>query len=146
VNRLAGDLDVIAQAGVVTSRYQNWRAGCGVPVRITVGEPKFWRGPPLVDGTMLAPWGLLDRSIPTDECRQRYVARLDDARGDRMIALLARLARQNSGQRLVLLCFEDVHAGEECHRRWFAEWFERRHGIVVPELPADAEGQLRFPL
>jgi hypothetical protein len=143
VIRLVDDLDVIAQAGVCTARYQSWRPEDGVPVRITVGAPKFWWGAKLADGRVLAPWGLMDLSIPTDECRQRYVARLD-ARADRVVAKLAQIARQHPGERLVLCCFEDVAAGEECHRRWAAEWFEARYGIVVPELPKS--GQLQFPL
>jgi hypothetical protein len=140
------DIDVIAEAGIVTSRYQDWQAACGVPVRITVGEPKFWKGPRLADGRTLAPWGLLDPSIPTDECRRLYVARLD-AGAERTVAVLARMVEQHPGERLVLLCFENVHGGEVCHRRWFAEWFEDRHGIVVAELPADRvseQGQLRL--
>jgi hypothetical protein len=31
-------------------------------------------------------------------------------------------------------CFEDVHAGQERHRRWHAEWPADRYGIAVPEL------------
>jgi hypothetical protein len=144
VNGSVGDdLSVIVEAGLMTSRYQDWRAGCGVPVQITIGAPKFWRGAQLVDGRLLAPWGLLDRSIPTDECRRRYVARLD-ARAVRVVALLARIARQHPGQRLMLLCFERVPE-QECHRRWFASWFEQRFGLVVPELPPEG-GQFRFPI
>jgi hypothetical protein len=137
------DLAVIAEAGVVTSRYQSWRPEFGVPVRITVGEPKFWRSGVLEDVPELAPWERATWYLPTvAERRAVYEKRL--ARyGDEAIAKLAEIAQRHSGRRLVLLCFEDVNAGEECHRRWCAEWFEQRHGLVVPELPAD---QLRLPL
>jgi hypothetical protein len=62
---------------------------------------------------------------------------------DEAIRKLAEVAKRHGVRRLVLLCFEDVHAGEECHRRRSTEWFEQRHGLVVPELPAD---QLQLPL
>lgn len=35
---------------------------------------------------------------------------------------------------LVLLCYENVHRGEVCHRRMAAEWIEQRSGLVVPEV------------
>jgi hypothetical protein len=138
------DPDVIATVGLATSRYASFRPGFGLPVQISVGAPKFWRRSAPADGRLLAPWGLLDPDMPTDECQRRYRQRLD-AKSERIVALLARLARRH-GQRLVLLCFEDVWAGQVCHRRWFAEWFEQRHGIVLPELEAPDDAQLRLPL
>jgi hypothetical protein len=143
-SELTDDLDVVAHAVIVTSRYAGFRPEFGVPVRITVGQPKFWRRAQPADGRLLAPWGLLDPSIPTDECRRRYGEMLD-GKADRIIALLARLARAHPNQRLVLLCFENVHAGQECHRRWFAAWFEEHYGIAIPELEAP-DGQQRLPL
>jgi hypothetical protein len=128
------DVAALSACGIVTTRYASWRVADGVPVRATVGEPKFWRGPSLVFVRELAPWGLLDPQIPTDECRRRYVARLD-AQAERVVVALAEVAGSHAGRRLCVLCFEDVHAGEVCHRRWFGEWFEDRYGIVVPELP-----------
>jgi hypothetical protein len=131
---LADELELIAAAPLVTGRYQTWRRSDGVPCCITLGEPKFWgRRPPLVDLRVLAPWGVFD--APLDEGRRLYRQRLD-ARADRIVAALARIAAEHPGEQLVLLCFEDVNAGEVCHRRWFAEWFEQRYGVVVPEVGA----------
>jgi hypothetical protein len=128
------DLAIIRATTIVTGRYQTWRPEDGAPVRITVGAPRFWgTRRPLVDGRLLAPFGLLSPSLPLDECRRRYEQRLD-ARADRIVSLLARIADEHPGERLVLCCFEDVEAGEECHRRWFAEWMQDRHGIAVPEV------------
>jgi hypothetical protein len=35
---------------------------------------------------------------------------------------------------LVLLCHEDVMEGQECHRRWFADWWLEQTCQVIPEL------------
>jgi hypothetical protein len=133
---LVDELELLRSTRIVTGRYATWEAAHGVPVRITVGEPKFWRGPELVDARVLAPFGLLDSSIPTDECRRLYLERLCD-KADRIVAVLARIATEHRGQPLCLLCFEDV-SKDECHRRWFAAWWQDRFGLTVPEVPADA--------
>jgi hypothetical protein len=139
---LADDWELLV-GRIVTSRYQSWQPGHGVPIQVTIGTPKFWGGRrQLVDLRIAAPWGLMDPELPTDECRRLYVQRLDD-RADRIVGGLAAIARQNPGERLVLLCFEDVEAGQVCHRRWFAEWFEDRYGIEVPELTAENQ-QMTF--
>lgn len=39
-----------------------------------------------------------------------------------------------AGAPLVLLCHEDLMEGQECHRRWFASWYEEQTGQVIPEL------------
>jgi hypothetical protein len=126
-------------AGVlVTSRYRSWKPAHGVPIRSTVGEPKFWRGPPLVFVRALAPYGDFGRHLPTDEARRRYLARLD-RHAEEIVTALAALARSHPDQPLVVLCFEDVHAGQVCHRRWFAEWMQDRHGVEFPELRPDTD-------
>jgi hypothetical protein len=132
VNKPA-DLALVCSTTLVTSRYQTWRPDDGVPIRTTVGAPKFWRGPDLVDGRITAPYGLLSEELPTDEARRRYRQRLDD-RADCVVATLASIATRHPDQTLCLLCYEDVHAGEECHRRWLAEWLDDRYGIEVPEV------------
>ncbi len=35
---------------------------------------------------------------------------------------------------IFLLCFEDVLAGENCHRRWLAEIFEKGFSLKIPEF------------
>ena len=32
------------------------------------------------------------------------------------------------------MCYENVHKGEVCHRRWAADWFLAEHGLIVPEV------------
>jgi hypothetical protein len=38
----------LAGTPLATGRYQSWRPVDGVPIRSTVGEPKFWRHGPLI--------------------------------------------------------------------------------------------------
>jgi hypothetical protein len=121
--------------GLVTSRYQTWRPSDGVPIRSTVGAPKFWRGPELIHLREITPYGVFGKGLDPDEASHLYRARLD-RHADKIITDLAAIARQHPGQALVVLCYENVHAGQSCHRRWFAEWCHQRHGLVVPELPA----------
>ena len=144
------DLQLLVAAPLVTSRYQAWRPADGLPIRTTVGYPRFWRGPALVQLRELTPYGIFGTGLSNHEARLAYRQRVE-VHAQTIVARLAELARQHPGEALVVLCFENVHAGEVCHRRWFAEWFEERFGIQVPELPAgrgDSEGveQPQLPL
>jgi hypothetical protein len=120
---------------LATGRYAAWRASDGVPVRSTVSAPRSW--PHVVElefAAELAPYGVFGRTeLSDDEAKALYVARLDQ-HAHRVVSALAEIARRHPGETLVLLCFEDVDSGQACHRRWFAEWFEGRLGIVVPEV------------
>jgi hypothetical protein len=130
---LRADLDVLEAAPLLTGRYQNWRPEHGVAVRSTVGTPKFWRHGELIHARAITPYGVFGSGLDVDAARSAYVARLE-ARAQSVVAFLAAVARQHPGQPVVVLCFDNVHAGESCHRRWFAGWFEDRFGIAVPEL------------
>lgn len=144
---LASDLAFLASPlpsggpRLVTGRYQRFRPEHGLPVRTTVGAPRFWRADQLGDLASLldiAPYELMRgkaSTAPVHEQRMIYRLRLE-RRALTVVVQLAGLAAAHPDRAVVLLCFEDVHAGEECHRRWFAEWFEAAYGIEVPELPA----------
>lgn len=98
----------------------------------------------------LAPWGLLDVKDPYEFSR-RYIERLDRLDLDALVQTFEAISTQHGGQRLVLLCFEDVHAGQLCHRRLAAERLERKLGITVPEIEPGHQnqggsGQLRLTL
>jgi hypothetical protein len=134
------DLELLATAPPVTGRYQSWKPGDGVPVRSTVGYPRFWRHGPLWHATEITPYGVFGKGLDNDTARAAYRRRLDRHAGA-ILASLGEITRTHRGQRVVVLCFEDVHAGQVCHRRWFAEWFEEHYGIAVAELPA-AQAQL----
>jgi hypothetical protein len=79
-----------------------------------------------------------DDDAPTVELRLDYLVAAHRARR-RIVAALADVARSHAGQQLCILCFENVHAGEECHRRRLAEWLETRLDFEVPELPEDPQ-------
>jgi hypothetical protein len=132
------DLELLRRAPLVTGRYQTWKPGEGVPIRSTVGYPRFWRHGPLVHARDITPYGVFGRDdLDGAAAQAAYVTRLDDL-GDTVVFNLAAIARDHPGEQLVVLCFENVPAGESCHRRWFAGWMEDRYGLVVPELAAPA--------
>ena len=114
-------------------------------IRATNTAPRGWRGPPLVHVRSITPSPKVafDKSITDAEAEQLYLRQLDDL-GDVVVGDWPIVARQHPGQALIVLCFEDVEAGESCHRRWFAGWMRDRYGLVVPELatprPAPVEG------
>jgi hypothetical protein len=139
---------------LATSRYQDFTPDMGIPIRITVGKPRFTFTHPLENVPALAPWELFSKQykgidhVPTE--RAVYRDRLE-SHVEAILASLAKVAARHPGRTGVLLCFENVRGGEECHRRWAADWFAERFGWDVPELdpPAasltgDAADQLPF--
>jgi hypothetical protein len=121
-----------------TSRYQN-RSGILasglVPVRITLGHPRWKLGYELgATVRELAP----DRAmmgLGEEAFREAYTAKLERLGHERIAAILSAVSAQHGGRGLVLLCYEDLtKPGESCHRRLFAEVWERWTGEEVPEL------------
>jgi Protein of unknown function, DUF488 len=95
-----------------------------VPVRTSVGVPRFIRGagglPALRE---LTPYGLLhfqDR----DEFRRPYRDRLEHHGVARIRAELDNLQAAAQGTPIVLCCFESDRA--DCHRGDFADWWHER--------------------
>jgi hypothetical protein len=129
------DLELLAENRLVTGRYKTFRPSDGVPIRTTVGAPKYWKGGPLIQLREITPYGVFGEVLDHAAAEEAYRQRLDRY-AEIIVAGLSEVARQHPGQALCLLCFEDVHAGQVCHRRWFADWFEERYGIEVPELGA----------
>lgn len=106
----------------------------GVPVRTSVGRHRAFQDVPKASAVM--PWGVFGKmdDEPDDVAAAAYWDSLD-RREDRVWRELHGLADEYAGQRLVLLCFEDLSkvGANGCHRRWFARWAGRR-GLDVPEL------------
>jgi uncharacterized protein YeaO (DUF488 family) len=125
---------------VFTSRYSNADIAVSglVPVGITAFPPKFKLTYHVVAHLReLAPSpGLLAQvrsgAITKEQFRARYIARLDALGPNRVRSMLTVAQGGRSG--VVLLCFENVNAGERCHRRYLAEWLTAKLGLVVPEL------------
>jgi hypothetical protein len=101
------------------------------PTRISLGTPKYLpaaRKWPTVRELM--PYGLIKLAGP--EFEAAYRQRLDKFGVD---ALQARFEEVYTlrGLPLLLLCFENVHGGQGCHRVTFAQWWHERTGQYVFE-------------
>ena len=60
---------------------------------------------------------------------------------NRIATVFEEIGDEEGGEVLALLCFEDVHAGEVCHRHMFADSWEERTGEEVRELNYWPTGQ-----
>jgi hypothetical protein len=81
---------------------------------------------------MLAPRGLA--GFEGEQFDSAYRRQLDHYGPAAIGDVLAGFVRGHRAPGAVVLCFEDVFAGETCHRRTFAAWWEDRTGMAVPEL------------
>jgi Protein of unknown function, DUF488 len=119
---------------LATGRYQTFTPSQGVPVQASLGRPKFPLDYELRETVReLMPWGLLDKKLSDDEFTRRYRQRLDRLDLDALRAQFDAISKRHE-KRPVLLCFEDVHAGEFCHRRVFADFWQERTGRRIPEV------------
>ena len=119
---------------LATSSYAAFNPRRGVPVQTSIGRPRFPLDYELREQiSELMPSGLLKVSDDATFTRL-YRERLDALDFQALLAQFDAISKRNDHKRLVLLCFEDVHAGEFCHRRVFAEWYKDRAGRLVPEL------------
>jgi hypothetical protein len=118
-----------------TASYADFDPAWGVPVRTSVGSPKWWAGPPLEHIRRVTPYGVFGVIEDRDEYAAAYLDCLDAAGVDALHERFSSLSAKHGGAPLVLLCFEDLtnpHAW--CHRQLLASWIEDRLGLVVPEL------------
>jgi hypothetical protein len=121
-----------------TSRYQRFRPSQGAPVRTTVGFPQFKLAYELAGhARLISPTWQMVRLGNEAFYREQYMGMLD-ARGlDAIEDELLEISDRVRADRLVLLCFCDLSKPDGwCHRRMFAEWWERetRGEEEVPEL------------
>lgn len=123
---------------LATSRYSN-RQGIlesgRAPTGITLGNPRWKLGYELAGRVrLLAPSRAIFR-LDGDPFVAGYRDQLNEIGVDAVAAALR--AVETDAEGLVLLCFERVAAPdlELCHRRVFADWWQERTGIEVPELP-----------
>ena len=123
---------------IYTSRFSNpaLRRASYATVRIALGTPKWDLGYRL-DGELndLMPFGLLNKFEDYDSFKRAYFQRLDRVGVEKILRELQRF--ESSGLPTVLLCYEDVRKGDDnwCHRTAFAEWWLKRTGEVIEELP-----------
>jgi uncharacterized protein (DUF488 family) len=111
-----------------TSSYRAWCPELGVPVRTSLGVPR-WMTAPLVDWPAVYPYGLFGKDLDEATFTTKYRARLH-RQGRHILAELQDL-REAYGD-LVLLCFEP--ADRFCHRRVLSTWLEEKLGEPVEEV------------
>ncbi|WP_382465809.1 hypothetical protein ACFIN9_26400 [Streptomyces noursei] len=118
-----------------TNRYQAFQSAQGVPVRITLGAPRFKLPYPLACAVReLAPRREYF-SLPLPEFTAAYRADLDQLGAMWIARRLRQVADEHADHRLVLLCFEDLADPQQwCHRRIFASWWKDTTGDAVREL------------
>lgn len=120
---------------IATSRYQApdlvLESGL-LPIGITVGVARGLRYELAGNVGMLAPHGL--RELDDEALAVTYRERLDHFGASAIGNVLGAFVAAHDAPGVVLLCFEDVLAGEPCHRRTFAEWWQEQTGVAVPEL------------
>lgn len=118
---------------LATGNYRTFESPMGVPVRITVGAPRWPLDYELRHFIRrLAPWGLM--KLGGEEFVQAYRERLDRLDVDALAERFEVISAEEGGQRLVLLCYEDVLGGQLCHRRVWADWWYERTGQLIPEI------------
>jgi len=65
-----------------------------------------------------------------------YLRRLERVGETEILRQLA--SAQGTAAGVILLCFENVVAGERCHRRTLADWLQRKTGLAVDEYTTAA--------
>lgn len=118
-----------------TARWSNRHLESGeyAPVRTTLGAPKFPIPYEYDHFKALSPQGWMMK-LNEDDFARAYRVHLDRTGLKFLIGAFKLLGARNGWKPLTLLCFEDVHGGEFCHRRVFAEWWEEKTGQKVEEL------------
>jgi hypothetical protein len=123
-----------------TCTYQEFDPSYGIPVKSTVGHPRFKLRYDLADNWQeAAPDRAWFSTATKDMFRERYSAKLD-ATGPDGFHDLAQRVRSKVGDRdaehpIVLLCFDKLWMPDTwCHRTMFGEWWEEQTGEVVPEF------------
>ncbi len=117
---------------IFTCNWSSYKPEMGVAVRTTVGNAPKWFAFPYLESKSLKPWSTFRSELSLEEGRLVYMAELDKHE-DWVMDEMRKLGEIAQGQPLVLLCFEKLVTGIECHRRWAADWFATK-GIEVPEL------------
>lgn len=120
---------------LATCSWFEFKDEMGAPIRTSLGFPR-WKNPPVPAAyvTELTPRGSYFKA-EHDEFTRQFLAQLDRYGVDQLYAKFVELSNFVSGQPLVFLCFEKQAVnGDVCHRRLFAEWWEEKTGVAVPEL------------
>lgn len=134
---------------LATCAYTQFQPEAGVPVRVTVGKPRFRLAYPLTHTiSELAPDAYTLKWEDQPRFQLHYTRKLAALGVDRIRELLAGVAAAEGldpdapDTTLVLLCFENLaRPGMWCHRSMFAQWWTQETTELVAELglmPGDA--------
>lgn len=120
-----------------TCSYTEFRPQMGVPVRTSLGHPRFKLRYGLVHAMpMLAPRRDMFH-LDEEAFEVAYHAMLDKTGVQKILAAGKAIVEQEDDHRLVLLCFERLNEpGKWCHRSSFGRWFLIQTGEEVRELGA----------
>lgn len=133
----------VAGVGMATQRYQDFVPEMGEAVRVTLGRPRFKLAYDYDVVAELAPTAQIFKLKSDADFEYAYLAHLDRIGVERLRASFAEVSKRHGGLRLVFLCFEDVLAGQLCHRRMFARWWRDNTGEDVPELDPEDFGLVK---
>lgn len=113
------------------SRYQSYQEWMGVPIATSTGKPKWMPG--IEDFRAVTPYGIFGQYDTEFSFRVAYLKRLDE-KADEIHRTLLRLSDKYPGQRLVMLCWDDLTKPDGwCHRTMLTEWLAGK-GVEAPEL------------
>ena len=110
-----------------------------VPVGISRGVPRWplpYRYKLL---RLLAPSRETFELRDLQEFEQAYLAALEEIGVKKIARALQKISDEHGGRSLALLCYENILAGETCHRRMFADWWKQQTTQEVPELDGRVE-------
>lgn len=124
---------------IYTSRFSNpeLKTGKYTVCGIVRGMPKFSLGYAL-DGNIIqiAPPGYLFNENDREVFTSKYFDYMEKQKFGFGVIQAYLNEYLSMGKDLVLCCYEDVRIpGEWCHRLVFAEWYEKKTGIRIEELP-----------
>ena len=112
-----------------TGYYGGYRPEYGVPVRTSVGSPRWWKGE-LEHIRRVSPYGVFGQAEGA-EYERLYIAKLDTLDAGSLAQRFAEISARHDNRPLVLCCFEKDPA--DCHRSILARWLEAHGFGRVPE-------------
>lgn len=96
---------------------------------IAVGNPRYKTNYEIVDLKVLKPYGILGM-YSGEQYKEKYFERLDFIGPEK---IREEIIKASHGHKTVLLLCHEKNK-DECHRRMFAEWWEKKTGEVIEEF------------
>ena len=115
-------------------------SGAVVPVRISMIDPRELMDLPYEIATSVPE--LMPERDHLGEWRNfspRFWRKLDTIGPEKILPKLAGISNDQGGRPLALCCFEDLRAGDECHRAVVMAWMRDVAGVEVREITDDGE-------